>query len=1037
MRKNIIITLIFLSLAVVQTFAQKRAITGTVVDDLEDVGLIGATITETGTTNATMADLDGKFELSVSDQAKTLTVQYIGYVTQEVKLTGAKDYSIKLEMETKALKDVVVVGYGVQAKASVVGAIAQVAGSDLEKVATPNLTNTLAGRASGVITVMGSGKPGDDDTKIYIRGQASPNSSSPLVLVDGVERDWKEVDSNDVESMSVLKDASATAVYGVRGGNGVILITTKRGKKGKPVFKFSSQTAFKQAIRLPEYLRSYDYATLYNEATWNDNKLGTSYIAPYSEADLEHYRTGDSPYTHPDNDYYKDFLKKSALQQMFNLSARGGTDFVTYYISGNFVTQEGLYRTFENENYPTNNRYTRFNLRSNLDFQVTKTTKVSVDMTGRLETRNQANNGSAIFDRIQKMAPNWQPYINPDGSLNNNTRDQFNPVVMISKLGYRWNYKNVFEGSFTLDQKLDAITKGLNFKFLGSIRNNFTSQQTISDEPDAWRYDKNGRYFADELKRTDISYSQSKGPSERRFDFQASLNYSRTFNDHTVGGLILYYQDRKEKEFDIPISSLGWAGRATYAFKQRYLFEVNMGYNGSTKFSKEKRYAWFPAVSVGWVMSDEGFWKDNVKFADFFKIRASYGETGYDDASNTDYSTYYKQEYYETPGGDGNQIYWGEIAGGKEKGIVEGKLGNDFVGWERAKKTNIGFDTKMFKSRFSLSFDLFQEKRVDIIGVSYSIPLILGMGSPSDSKRGLPPENINEVLNRGFEIEAGYNGKVKDFSYYVKGNFSLARNKFTKIDEQNIVYEWQSKLNRPIGQIFGLTDIGLYQYDDFVLNPDGSLFLRNGDPVLVDGLPIPQFGAVYPGDCKYADLNGDGEIDVYDRGAIGKTKVPEYTFGVTLGGDFKGFDFSMLFQGAGGANMPLKEYAVWEFFTSKNGNGKVMKHHLDRYIPEDPSTWNTASYPRLHAGTNDNNHQSSTRWLYDRSYVRLKNMEIGYTLPAKIAQKIFMSGCRIFVSGDNLITWDNMMSWDPESSSESGSAYPQMRTWNAGINITF
>ncbi len=1029
MKSNILITLLFLSICALPARAQNRTVTGSVWDDSEGIELLGATVMETGTTNGVVTDMDGNFKITLTKNNSTLTVSYVGYDPKVITIGKENHYKIQLSNSSQMIDEIVVVGYGTQVKASVVGAITQVSSEELEKSSTPNLTNALAGRASGIITVMGSGKPGDDDSKIYVRGQATPNGSEPLVLVDGVERDWKEVDSNDIESFSVLKDASATAVFGVRGANGVILITTKRGKKGKPVIKASVQTAFQQAIRLPEYLGSYDYATLYNEALRNDNKQPV-----YSEKDLEHYRLGDSPYTHPDNDYYNDILKKTAMQEIVNVSVSGGTDFVNYYVSGNFLTQSGLYRSFKNDKYPTNNRYTRYSLRSNLDFNVTKTTKVGIDITGRMEIRNQPNNNSAIFDRIQKMAPNWQPYVNPDGSMNNNSRDLFNPILMIGHMGYRWNYKNVLESSFKLDQKLDFITKGLTFKFLGSLNSNYRSQRYINEEPDAWTYTKFGQYNAD-MARVETSYSRSQGPAERNNSMQYSLNYNRTFGDHAVTGLVLYLQDQYWSGYNIPYARLGWVGRTTYAYKSRYLFEVNVGYNGSTNFAKDKRYAWFPALSLGWILSEENFWKENFSLIDYFKIRGSYGEVGNDKIGS--YQYFYEQIYFESPAGDGNQIYWGEVNGNREKGIIEGKLGNDEVTWERAKKTNIGIDMKMFNSRFSVSADLFYEYRQDILSVPYSVPLVLGMGSPSSSSRGLPPANIGIVKNRGFDVEAGYNGKVNDFSFTVKGNFTLARNKYKKIDEENIVYEWQSKVGRPIGQLFGLKDIGLYQVDDFKQNTDGSLLLEDGVPVLKEGLPIPSFGAVYPGDCRYEDLNGDGVIDTYDRGAIGRSKVPEYSYGLTLGGNYKGFDLTLLFQGAGGANMPLKEFAVWEFYTTTGGNGKVMKHHLDRYNPEDESTWATAKYPRLHSGTNANNHQNSTRWLYNRSYLRLKNAELGYTIPKPAIAKIGLSACRVFVSGTNLLTFDSMLNWDPESSSETGSAYPQVRNWNVGINITF
>lgn len=1028
MRKYTIITVLFLCLSNI-LWAQNRIITGTVWDVTEGLELIGATVMETGTNNGVVTDVDGKFKLTLTKKGTSLTVSYVGYETKIVQLNTANQYKIELSSNSQTIDEVVVVGYGTQVKASVVGAISQVSNKELERATTPNLTNALAGRASGIITVMGSGKPGDDDSKIYVRGQATPNGSDPLVLVDGVERDWKEIDSNDIESFSVLKDASATAVFGVRGANGVILITTKRGSKGRPIIKASIQTAFQQAIRLPEYLRSYDYATLYNEALRNDDKP-----IVYSPEDLEHYRTGDSPYTHPDNDYYNDMLKKTAMQELVNISISGGTDFMNYYVSGNFMTQAGLYRSFKNDKYPTNNRYTRYSLRSNLDFNVTKTTKVGVDLTARVETRNQPNNNSAIFDRIQKMAPNWQPYVNPDGSINNNSRDLFNPILMISQMGYRWSYKNVLEASFKIDQKLDFITKGLTFKFLGSINGDYKSDRNISEEPDAWSYTKYGQYIAD-MARVETAYTRSQGPANRNTSMQASLNYSRTFKDHAVSGLLLYLQDQYWNGHNVPYARLGWVGRATYGYKSRYLLEFNVGYNGSTNFAKGKRYAWFPAFSLGWLISEEKFWKDKVSVIDYLKIRGSYGEVGNDKMGS--YQYFYDQIYYESPGGDGNQIYWGETNGNREKGIIEGKLGNANVSWERAQKTNIGIDFKMFNSRLSFSGDFFYEKRKDILAIPYSIPLVLGMGSPSDSNRGLPPANIGVVENKGFDMEIGYNGRIKKLNYYVKGNFTFARNKYKKIDEENVVYEWQSKLGRPIGQLFGLHDTGLYQVDDFKQNSDGSLLLEDGYPVLKDGYPVPSYGAVYPGDCRYEDLNNDGVIDTYDKGAIGKSKIPEYSYGFSLGIDYKGFDANILFQGAGGADMPLKEFAVWEFYTTTGGNGKVMKHHLDRYNPEDSSTWTTAKYPRLHSGTNANNHQASTRWLYSRNYLRLKNVEIGYSLPKELISKVRLSACRIFVSGNNLLTFSNILNWDPESSSETGSAYPQMRTWNVGLNVTF
>ena len=603
-------------------------------------------------------------------------------------------------------------------------------------------------------------------------------------------------------------------------------------------------------------------------------------------------------------------------------------------------------------------------------------------------------------------------------------------------MGYRWNYNNVFEGTFKIDQQLDFIAKGLNVKLLAGLNSSYKSYRYINDEPDAWSYDKTGQYLGD-LDRVEIAYSRGEGPANRNTSYQLSLNYDRTFGNHAVTGMLIYLQDQTWTEFKVPFSYLGFAGRATYKYKLKYLAEFNVGYNGSTNFAKGQRYDVFPAFSLGWVVSEESFWKDHISFMDYLKIRGSFGVIGNDKIG--DFQYFYEQLYLYSAAGDGNQIYWGEVvaSGGQEKGILEGKLGNDQVTWEKANKGNLGIDMRLFRSRLSLSADVFFEKRNNILAIPYSIPLILGMGLPSDKTRGLPPSNIGKVENRGFDLELGFQDRINDFDYFIKGNFTFARNKNTYIDEENVVYEWQSRKNRPIGQLFGLTDIGLYQVSDFDRDPNGNLILTDGIPTLRDGLPVPSFGPVYPGDCRYEDLNNDGVIDVFDKGAIGKSKIPEYSYGVTVGASYKGIDLTVLFQGAGGANMPLNQFAIWEFYTTTGGNGKVMRHHLDRYIPDDPGTWETASYPRLHSGTNANNHQSSTRWMFDRSYLRLKNIELGYRLPQRLISGIGLSACRIYVSGNNLYTWDHMMSWDPESSSESGSAYPQVRTWNVGISLTF
>jgi TonB-linked SusC/RagA family outer membrane protein len=453
------------------------------------------------------------------------------------------------------------------------------------------------------------------------------------------------------------------------------------------------------------------------------------------------------------------------------------------------------------------------------------------------------------------------------------------------------------------------------------------------------------------------------------------------------------------------------------------------------QFARGHRYGFFPAIAMGWVASEEDWWKENIYVVDYLKIRGSYGEVGNDRIGNFKYL--YEQRYSLMPAEDGWNIKWGETGGTSERAIAEGQPGNDRVTWERAKKSNIGFDARLFDSKLTISTDFFQERRVDILAIPYSVPLVFGMNNPQNSERtdkqGLPPENIGIVENKGIDMEVGFQSKIRNLKYYVKGNFTFARNKIIRMDEEGKKYDWQKREGKPIGQHFGLTDIGLYQKEDFLMDDAGTLLLEGGYPALKPGIPLPSFGVVYPGDCMYADLNGDGLIDSYDMGNIGHGAVPEYSYGLNLGVSYRNFDLSILFQGAGNADFYFKEDAVWEF----NQMGKVMTQHLGRYNPQDPATWATATYPLLHPAENPNNHQKTTRWLFSRNYLRLKNVELGYNMPKNLTQKIGISATRIFVSGNNLLTFDKMMNWDPESGSENGNQYPQLRLWNFGISVTF
>lgn len=1024
--KKLLSILILLCFAIPEVMAQGKTITGKVVDAAGEL-LIGAGITEKGTSNRTVTDPKGEFKLTLTGNSGVLQITYIGYVQQEVTIRNQSNLHITLQSDATKLSDYVVIGYGTQKKASVVGAISQVKSEDLQRASTPNLSNAIQGRVSGVVALMGSGKPGADNAQIFIRGRATTNTTSPLVLVDGVEREWQQIDPADVETFSVLKDASATAVYGVRGANGVILITTKRGTVGKSVLSMSTQAAVQQPIRKPEYLGSYDFAMLTNEALKNEGKP-----AEYTASDLEHYKLGNSPYTHPDNDFYEDFMRKASWQQLTNVSVRGGNEVLAYFISANHLHQEGLYKEFPNAKYPTNTTYNRMSFRSNLDFTVNPTLKIGIDLTGRFEERQQPNFGEDLFDKLRRLPPNFQAYLNPDGSIGGRSDEsRLSPYALLSQFGNRHRNKNVLEGAFTAKQELNKITKGLSVRALIGFVSTYESRRDIIEKPELWEYNRFGQYALNK-STTELSIETGRGPARRRQHFEGALNYNRTFGDHAVTGMVLYQQIQEWEEAKIPTGYLGWVGRATYGYKNKYLFEVNAGYNGSMQFDASRRYGFFPAISAGWVPSEEAFWNKNG-FINYLKIRGSYGEIGNDKIG--DFNYLYEQRYNYAPNEDGWRIYWGENPS-SERGIIEGQPGNMFVTWERAKKSNVGFDARMWNNRISLTADVFSENRRDILAIPYSLPLVFGMNNPQGSTRtdgqGLPPENIGRVHNKGFDMELGFSDEKGPFSYFIKGNFTYAKNVIQRIDEEGKRYDWQKREGKQIGQHFGLTDMGLYSLNDFELEGNGQLKLEGGFPILKKGVAIPSYGVVYPGDIRYADLNGDGLVDSYDEGAIGRSTVPEYIYGITIGGSYKGFDVNVLFQGAGAADMYFKEDAVWEF----SQLGKVMKHHLGRYNPDDPASWDNATYPLLHPAENTNNHRKSTYWLYTRNYLRLKNVEIGYNLPKSALSSVRISSARFFVNGNNLITWDKMMNWDPESASEIGNSYPQLRTWNVGLKVT-
>lgn len=986
-------------------------VTGVVTDELGEP-LIGVNILEKGTQNGTITDIDGTFLLRVSNSNATITFSYVGFLTQEVKASAAR-MNIVLEPDSELIDEVVVIGYGTQRKESMVGAISTLTSTDLIQSGTSNLSTAFAGKVPGVTFSVPSGRPGGDAADIYIRGVAtlSQGNSRPLILVDGVERDFTQIAPEDIEQFSVLKDAAATAVYGVRGANGVILITTKRGQKGAPkiflTYKFSAQ----QPTRLPKYVGSYDHAVLRNESLVNDGITPT-----FTEDDLEHYKKGDSPYTHPDNDYFRDFLKNITPMHEAVLSLRGGTNAVDYYISLNGLFQDGIYKQFPGR-YPSNANFKKVNFRTNLDFTVTKSTKLSLDLNARLDQQQNIGiegvDNSSIFGLLNGTPPMAYPYRLPDGTYGTNPLyASDNILAALTEYGYNRLSDNVLEGTVRVNQQLDMILEGLSARLLYSYNNYYESGTKIYYRPPLFLYKGEDVPSEQITEEGGPTRSNVGGRGARlRNNLEFGLNYGRTFNDHEVGAMLIYTQTQFTQNATLPVGFVGVAGRATYDYKQRYLAEINFGYNGSDQFEKGQRFGLFPSYSLGYVVTEEDFMSNLSDIISFFKIRGTYGKVGNDKIGSSRFL------FLQTFPNDGNYFFGPDGAFGPMRAIIEGNLGNDKVTWEVGHKYNLGFDMRLFRN-LSANVDLFRENRENIFTQRVSTPQTLGVGSSN--------ENIGKVRNQGFEIELAYVGKIgRDFTYNIKGMYSQSNNRIVYIDEVPPKYDYLTRIGKPVGQLFGYTVDGFYTPDDFLYNDNGGLIGLKPE--------LPQVSLpVQPGDLIYRDINDDGIVDTFDRGPIGYSTLPRFVYNTSLGLTYKDFNLYIFWQGAGGNHKPLSGSAIYE---ARRDADRFMEIHKYRWNQERWENGEEIRYPRLSSGQNQHTRQTNTLFTRKGDYLRLKNVELSYTL--RKLKSLDINSVRIYVGATNLLTFDYIKDFDPEMGNLGGSFYPQSKTYRIGFDINF
>lgn len=968
-------------------------LTGQVLDKNGDK-LPGVSVKIESSNNGASTDGDGNFVLKNVTAGNILVVSMVGYTPQRITITNQTEIKITLLEDTRGLDEVVVVGLGVQKKASVIGAISSISTKELKQSPVANLSNALAGRLPGLVAVQRSGTQGNDGAALYIRGIATLNGTSPMVVVDGIEgRTIADIEPSDVESVSILKDATATAIYGIRGANGVILITSRRGSASKtPSISFTSQYGVQTPTRIPEVVNSFEYATLYNQANKNNGQPLT-----YTQAQLDGYKNQTDPYLYPDNNFEDLLLKNSSAMSRQTLQVTGGSDFARFFVSAGYLSQGGIYKKFETP-YPSDQVFKRYNFRGNVDVDVTKTTLFRLDLSGSFGSVNRPRYENEPFFSIVRFPPNLAPIRNPNGTFGSGGSLTNNPVAELTDNGYVVSYVGRSQGTFALTQKLDILTKGLSATASLSYDANYTQDQTRSKGYDAFTYNANGTYTRTRTGSKLGAVTPTYGLS-RFSTYQLRVVYDRTFGNHTVGSSVNYTQQKSYANVEIPAAIQGAAGRTTYNYKNKYFAEATYAYNGSENFALGKRFGFFPAGAIGWIASEEDFFKNNLKFVSFLKLRASYGVVGNDQIGG---SRFLFNSYYADATGTTFGINPATVPG-----LAESFLGNPDITWERGYKKNIAFESKFFDNLITVNLDLFREDRRKIL-VNSLVPQLSGLPNS-------PPINKGVVKNQGLELEVGVRKNFSGLFLNLKANVGFNRNEVIENNEATPLYSYQSGIGKRVGQPLGLISEGFFTSKEQIANSPVQTFTSN----------------VVPGDLKYTDVNGDGIINDFDRVAIGYFPIPELQYGITLDGAFKGFDFSILFQGSGNSTTYFDQYGYVPFFQQ----GTALKDHLNSWTPENAAT---ATFPRIDIGANANNNRVSTFTQQNGNYIRLKNAELGYSFSQNLLKKVGLKTVRVFANGQNLVTWSKIKLVDPEYGNGSiGTTYPQQKVYNFGLSLNF
>ena len=1011
-RKPLTVILLTVICFVASAAPKLRTVKGTVVDEYND-GIPGAAVVVKDGTRGVITDVDGRFAIEVTDE-DYLVVSYLGYEDETFKVGTQTELKIKMVPVANELDEVTVVAYGTQKKASVIGSISTI---DSKGLASPvgQLSTSLAGKLAGVVSMQRTGEPGAG-ADFWIRGvNTFGANSTPLIIVDGVERSMDLVDVDDIASFSILKDATATALYGVRGANGIAIITTKRAMESKPKINIKAEHGFTQPVKLPSLANTSQWIDYYNELF-----IDSGAEPAISDYERQMYLSGADPDIYPSVDWVKTIFKNLASTDRVNMNVTGGSKTMRYYVGASYYKEDGIFNVAENTEhvgYDNQMRFDKFSFRANVDLDITKTTSLSLSLSTQYNTKTgPATNMGDLYAYTMYSTPIASPPIYSDGTLAN-PDGGYNPYRMLNSSGYTRTTNIVAQSLVTLTQKLDFITEGLkaNIKYSWDAENGNVLTRVLNETFyfDRGRDDEGNIIYEPWNEGTGYMSLSRSNSSFTITNLEAGLNYERMFNSaHDVSAMLIVTNRVKYNNVPgnyllaFPYKYLGLAGRATYSYKKRYFTEVNFGYNGSEQFAPGYRFGFFPSIAFGYLISNEKFWAPLKSVVQELKLKVSYGKSGNDQAaSGTRYG------YNPTINTSANGFTFGKYLNNYVGGITVGYPGNPHLHWEEASKFDAGFEIKLFDS-LAIQADYFYDLRDGIILARQSTPGVMGTLVEMDG-------NIGKMQNQGVDMGLQYEKKFGDLYVSARANYTFNRNKRLYDDQAPLDWEYQNLTGFAQGQQFGLIAEGLFESQDDI-----------------DNWPRQDFGPVRPGDIKYRDVNGDGVVNTFDAVAIGYTTIPEinYGFGVSVG--WKGFDASIFFQGVDHVTRIIGGQNLFGASSQIMKLGQIYEDvALNRWTLSNQNP--NAPYPRLSLNKVENNQQASTYWQRDMSFIRLKNAEIGYTIPKKLTKKIGLSTVRIYGQGVNLLTFSKFKLWDPELNASYGNVYPTMRTFTFGAQLNF